>query len=296
MLLLTNVVTTPEIPDEKEEADEMSSINLYPATLETFALGSSERSSHRRDGRSAGRHYRSHLSRTASRTGAHLGARRRSIRASIALQENRGVELPLLQSLVLKRFVDVVLASFALVALLPVFAVVAFLVKRDGGPVIYRQRRVGKDGVEFLFYKFRSMVVDADKVRVELEKLNQHGQTGVTFKMKNDPRVTKIGRIIRKTSIDELPQFWNVLKGDMSLVGPRPALPTEVARYTPEQRGRLVVKPGLTCFWQIGGRSELPFEKQVELDIKYIKDRSLWLDLTLLAKTPPALILGSGAY
>ena len=233
MLLLTNVVTTHEIPDEKEEADEMSSINLYPATLETFALGSSERSSHRRDGRSAGRHYRSHLSRTASRTGAHLGARRRSIRASIALQENRGVELPLLQSLVLKRFVDVVLASFALVALLPVFAVVAFLVKRDGGPVIYRQRRVGKDGVEFLFYKFRSMVVDADKVRVELEKLNQHGQTGVTFKMKNDPRVTKIGRIIRKTSIDELPQFWNVLKGDMSLVGPRPALPTEVARYTP---------------------------------------------------------------
>ena len=208
----------------------------------------------------------------------------------------KSLSVPAVNSLAVKRALDIVLASLALIALMPVFAVIAFLVKRDGGPVIYRQRRVGKDGVEFWFYKFRSMVVDADKVRVELEKLNQHGQSGVTFKMKNDPRVTPVGRILRKTSLDELPQFFNVLLGDMSLVGPRPALPTEVARYTSEERRRLDVTPGLTCFWQIGGRSELPFEKQVQLDIKYIEERSLWLDLTLLVKTPTALIAGSGAY
>lgn len=203
---------------------------------------------------------------------------------------------PPVMNLSIKRVLDVVLASFALIMLLPLFSVIAILVRRDGGPVIYRQSRVGKDGVEFTFYKFRSMSVGADINRTVLENLNQHGLAGVTFKMRNDPRITKIGRILRKTSLDELPQFWNVLIGDMSLVGPRPALPSEVARYTRQQSQRLRVKPGLTCFWQIGGRAELPFEQQVCLDLKYIEEQSLWLDLRLLFKTVPALISGSGAY
>lgn len=208
----------------------------------------------------------------------------------------RGSLSTLLNSLKFKRIVDVVLAGCALIALMPLFALISFLVRRDGGPAIYRQRRVGLDGVEFDFYKFRSMIVGADKNRTVLEKQNQHGETAVTFKIKNDPRVTKVGRILRKTSLDELPQFWNVLMGDMSLVGPRPALPTEVARYTREERQRLTIKPGLTCFWQIGGRANLPFDQQVRLDIQYTEQRSLWLDITLLLKTLPAMIAGSGAY
>ena len=218
---------------------------------------------------------------------------RLSLQAPIAHRESSSL---LLNSLKVKRLVDIVLSSCALLALLPLFALISFLVRRDGGPAIYRQRRVGKDGVEFDFYKFRSMIVGADKNRTVLEKQNQHGETGVTFKIKNDPRVTKVGRILRKTSLDELPQFWNVLMGDMSLVGPRPALPSEVARYTREERQRLSIKPGLTCFWQIGGRANLPFEQQVRLDLQYIEQRSLWLDIVLLVKTLPAMIAGSGAY
>lgn len=222
------------------------------------------------------------------------GKRDRPRRKSLEL--HRESPSPPVKSLKIKRALDVVLASFALIMLLPLFCLLAILVRRDGGPVIFRQSRVGKDGVEFMFYKFRSMMIGADINRPSLENLNQHGEAGVTFKIKDDPRITKLGRILRKTSLDELPQFWNVLIGDMSLVGPRPALPSEVARYTREQRQRLLAKPGLTCFWQIGGRSEISFEQQVGLDLKYIHEQSLRLDLWLLFKTVPALISGSGAY
>jgi lipopolysaccharide/colanic/teichoic acid biosynthesis glycosyltransferase len=175
--------------------------------------------------------------------------------------------------------------------------IIALLIRlEDGGPVLFWQARVGRYGCEFPFPKFRSMVVDADRRHTEVAHLNQHGVQGVTFKHVHDPRITRIGRFIRRTSIDELPQLWCVLKGDMALVGPRPPLPREVARYTQADRDRLVVKPGLTCIWQVSGRSEIPFPKQVALDVDYIRERSLWLDLKLLSKTVPAIIRGRGAY
>lgn len=196
-----------------------------------------------------------------------------------------------------KRCLDIVLVVPALVLALPLFLVVALLIwVTDFGPVFYRQKRVGLLGKEFDFPKFRSMRGDSNALRAELEALNQHGQQGVTFKMKRDPRITPIGRFIRRTSIDELPQLWCVLKGDMTLVGPRPPLPAEVARYTLTDRERLSVKPGLTCTWQVSGRSEIPFEQQVQLDIDYIQKRSIKKDLLLLLKTIPAVIFGRGAY
>jgi lipopolysaccharide/colanic/teichoic acid biosynthesis glycosyltransferase len=140
------------------------------------------------------------------------------------------------------------------------------------------------------------MVTDAEQRLRTLESNNDHGAGGVTFKMKRDPRITPIGRIIRKLSIDELPQLWLVVTGDLSLVGPRPPVPREVARYTLADRRRLSVKPGLTCIWQVTGRSEIPFERQVELDVEYIQSQSVWLDLRLLLKTVPAVLLGRGAY
>lgn len=195
-----------------------------------------------------------------------------------------------------KRALDVVVSALALIALTPLFAVVALIVKLTSrGPVFFGQTRVGKDGREFRFYKFRSMVADAEARKAALLEQNDHGES-VTFKMKRDPRITRIGRFIRKTSIDELPQLWSVLTGDMTLVGPRPAVPTEVAKYTPQQRKRLAVTPGLTCLWQVSGRGDLPFDRQVELDLEYIRSRSLWLDAKLLAKTVPAVLNGRGAY
>ncbi len=180
---------------------------------------------------------------------------------------------------------------------LPLFLLVAFFIwVTDFGPVFYRQKRVGRLGKEFDFPKFRSMRVDSNALRAELESLNQHGQQGVTFKMKRDPRITRIGRFIRRTSIDELPQLWCVLKGDMTLVGPRPPLPSEVARYTLTDRERWSVTPGLTCALQVGGRSDIPFDEQVRRDIDYIRQRSIKKDLLLLLKTIPAVILGRGAY
>jgi len=197
----------------------------------------------------------------------------------------------------LKRALDVVVATAALVLLAPLFVLVAVLIKlTDGGPVFFVQRRVGKDGVQFPFFKFRSMVVDADRMKDALRALNAHGAQGVTFKMKHDPRMTRVGRLIRKTSIDELPQLFNVLRGEMSLVGPRPAVPGEVARYNAYERQRLAALPGLTCIWQVSGRSNLPFERQVELDLEYIRNRSLWMELRLLALTVPAVLTGRGAY
>jgi lipopolysaccharide/colanic/teichoic acid biosynthesis glycosyltransferase len=195
-----------------------------------------------------------------------------------------------------KRLLDVAIASIALIVLAPVFAVIAWRVRRDGGPALFRQLRVGKDGRLFWFYKFRSMAVGAETLHASLAGQNDHGPDGVTFKARHDPRVTPVGRILRQTSLDELPQLINVLKGEMSLVGPRPALPSEVARHTAEQRRRLAVLPGMTCFWQVSGRAELPFEQQVRLDLEYIARRSLWLDLTLLLRTIPAVVKGRGAY
>ena len=197
----------------------------------------------------------------------------------------------------LKRALDLLLVVPALLLLSPLFLVVALAIKvYDRGPVLFWQVRVGRHGREFPFPKFRSMCVDAEAVRARLLAENQHGQEGVTFKMKRDPRITPIGRLIRRTSIDELPQLWCVLIGDMSLVGPRPPLPAEVARYTLADRERLEVIPGLTCIWQVNGRSEVPFPQQVQMDLDYIQQPSLWADIKLLLKTLPAVIKGRGAY
>ena len=195
----------------------------------------------------------------------------------------------------IKRLVDIAASALALLALSPLFAVVAAWIKlEDGGPVFFAQRRVGKWGREFKMYKFRSMCVDAEaKLQAMLEK-NQH-RTGVTFKAKDDPRITKIGKWLRKFSIDEFPQFYNVLIGNMSLVGPRPPVPREVAMYTSADRRRLEATPGLTCFWQIGGRADIDFPEQVNLDVQYIESQSFWLDVKILVKTIPAVVLGRGA-
>ena len=196
----------------------------------------------------------------------------------------------------LKRFFDIVLSLAALAALSPFLLAVAVWVKLDSsGPVIYRQVRVGRFGRHFRFYKFRTMRIDADRIKQRLMAENQSAD-GVIFKMKRDPRVTRIGRYLRKFSIDELPQLFNVLIGDMSLVGPRPPLPDEVRLYTLEDRKRLNVVPGLTCIWQISGRSDIPFSKQVQLDKEYIASRVFWQDCRILVKTVPAILTGRGAY
>jgi lipopolysaccharide/colanic/teichoic acid biosynthesis glycosyltransferase len=193
------------------------------------------------------------------------------------------------------RCLDVAVAGTVLTLLAPLLAVIAVLVRRDGGPALYWQSRVGLNGREFPFPKFRSMVVDADRLRAALEAANEHGSNGVTFKMENDPRITRIGRFLRRMSLDEMPQLWCVLRGDMALVGPRPALPSEVARYTIAQRRRLEAKPGLTCTWQVSGRSQIPFSGQVVMDVEYIRNRSLLGDIGLLFKTVPAVLFGRGA-
>ena len=195
-----------------------------------------------------------------------------------------------------KRFMDIVLAIFAIIAGSPVFLLTALLVKLTSpGPIIFSQIRVGKYGRHFKFYKFRSMYIDAEARKAELLKLNE-SKDGVIFKMKHDPRITPIGRFIRKFSIDELPQLFNVLLGDMSLVGPRPPVPQEVANYSIEERKRLNITPGITCIWQVSGRSELPFQKQMSLDKEYIASRSAWKDFLILLKTIPAILTGKGAW
>jgi len=195
-----------------------------------------------------------------------------------------------------KRSLDIVGSGCALLLLSPLFLLIAALIRaEDGGPVIFTQVRVGKFGRVFRMYKFRSMRVDAEKRLKEILAANQHN-AGVTFKMKDDPRVTKIGRWLRKLSFDELPQFANVLIGDMSLVGPRPPLPREVALYSLADRRRLSVQPGITCIWQISGRAEIDFHGQVMLDVEYIENQNIWQDLRILRKTIPAVVSGSGAY
>lgn len=196
-----------------------------------------------------------------------------------------------------KRLLDILVAASVLVALLPLLSLIAAAIfLYDRGPVLFWQERVGKEGLVFRFPKFRSMIVNAEALRSQIEAQNQHGQEGITFKLKRDPRVTPVGRLLRRFSLDELPQFWCVLRGEMSLVGPRPALPKEVARYSPEDRRRLAVTPGITCLWQIEGRGDVPFPKQLELDLWYIENRTLWLEVKILFRTIPAVLTGRGAY
>jgi exopolysaccharide biosynthesis WecB/TagA/CpsF family protein len=195
-----------------------------------------------------------------------------------------------------KRSLDILASGSAIVALSPVFGLVALAIRMESpGSVIFRQKRVGRDGETFMMLKFRSMYVDAEARKAALMANNEMAG-GVIFKMKNDPRVTRVGSFIRRTSIDELPQLFNVLRGDMSLVGPRPPLPSEVAEYTLKDRGRLDAAPGITCIWQVSGRSEIPFKQQVEMDLDYIHQQSLGEDVKLLLKTVPALVKGRGAY
>jgi lipopolysaccharide/colanic/teichoic acid biosynthesis glycosyltransferase len=195
-----------------------------------------------------------------------------------------------------KRAMDLAGATLLLILLAPLLLVVAAVIKfNDGGSVLFWQTRVGRRGREFSFPKFRSMVMGADLLRNQLLVWNEH-DCGITFKIKKDPRITWIGRVIRKLSIDELPQLWCVLKGDMSLVGPRPPLPSEVAYYTVADYRRLEVTPGLTCIWQVSGRGDLPFPQQLAMDVEYIETQSFWLDVKLLALTVPAVLWGKGAY
>ena len=188
-------------------------------------------------------------------------------------------------SLIFKRFMDIVMTVVCVILGSPVFLLTAILVKvTSPGPIIFSQVRVGKYGRHFKFYKFRSMYIDAEARKAELLKHNESGD-GVIFKMKHDPRITPVGRFIRKFSIDELPQLFNVLLGDMSLVGPRPPLPQEVKSYSIEERKRLNITPGITCIWQVSGRSETNYERRVALNMYYLKNWSMWLDYYIFLKT-----------
>jgi exopolysaccharide biosynthesis polyprenyl glycosylphosphotransferase len=196
----------------------------------------------------------------------------------------------------LKRTLDVVAGTALLVVCAPIFLLIAILIKlEDRGPVFFAQKRVGQFGREFKMYKIRSMCLNAEQRLKDLLARNQH-QDGVTFKVKDDPRITCVGRWLRKFSLDELPQFYNVLIGNMSLVGPRPPVPGEVKKYSLAHRRRLAIKPGITCLWQVSGRAEIDFSRQVQLDVDYIENLSFWMDLKILARTVPAVISGRGAY
>jgi lipopolysaccharide/colanic/teichoic acid biosynthesis glycosyltransferase len=196
---------------------------------------------------------------------------------------------------VLKGLVDRCVAALALILLSPVLALMSVaIVLYDRGPVLFKQVRVGKGGKAFRIYKFRTMVVDAEQRRAEL--LDSNDSDNILFKLRHDPRVTGIGGPLRRWSIDELPQLFNVLRGHMSLVGPRPAVPDEVAQYADHVRRRLVVKPGLTGLWQVGGRSDLSWDESVRLDLRYVENWSFALDLQILWKTVSAIVRGSGAY
>ncbi|HEY3268952.1 MAG TPA: sugar transferase [Armatimonadota bacterium] len=196
---------------------------------------------------------------------------------------------------VMKRCLDLTVASLGLVALSPALAAVALAIKLDSrGPVFFRQLRVGKGHRPFYCLKFRSMTADAEKRREEIAHLNE--VDGPVFKIRNDPRVTRVGRVIRKTSIDELPQLINVVRGEMSLVGPRPPLPAEVDKYEEWMHRRLDVPPGITCIWQISGRSNVSFEQWMQMDIDYIESCSLVTDVRILLRTVPAVLFGRGAY
>ena len=196
----------------------------------------------------------------------------------------------------LKRALDILASAILLILFSPIFLLIGILVKlEDGGPVFFAQRRVGQFGREFRMFKVRSMCLNAEARLQEVLARNQH-KDGVTFKLKRDPRITRVGRWLRKFSLDELPQLYNVLIGDMSLVGPRPPVPSEVSKYSLAHRRRLAIKPGITCIWQISGRAEIDFSGQVQLDVNYIENLSFWMDVKILARTVPAVISGKGAY
>jgi len=194
-----------------------------------------------------------------------------------------------------KRAIDLIGAGVLLGLLSPLFAAIAAAVKlTSAGPIFYHWQVVGKDGQAFTGYKFRTMVRNADALKAQLLAANE--MSGPVFKMRRDPRITSAGRILRKLSLDELPQLWSVLKGDMSLVGPRPPLQTEYAQFTESQKRKLAVKPGITCLWQISGRNNISdFDEWVRLDLEYIRDWSLWLDMKILLRTVPAVLRGRGA-
>ena len=190
---------------------------------------------------------------------------------------------------VIKRIIDIVASFIGLILLSPLILIVSILIKLESkGEVIFKQKRVGLNGKEFYMYKFRSMVINAEELKEQLESQNE--MSGPMFKIKDDPRITKVGKFIRKTSIDELPQLINVIKGDMSLVGPRPSLPKEVEKFEQWMMERLEVKPGLTCIWQISGRNNIDFEDWMKLDIKYVRERSFKLDMKLILKTVLVLL------
>jgi lipopolysaccharide/colanic/teichoic acid biosynthesis glycosyltransferase len=195
---------------------------------------------------------------------------------------------------IIKRIIDIIGALCGILVLSPMMIVVGIWIKLGSkGAVFFIQNRVGKDGREFLMYKFRSMCTQAEFLLDILQDENE--MSGPMFKIKEDPRVTKIGRFIRKTSIDELPQLLNILKGEMSIVGPRPSLPKEVAQFTSFQKQRLFAKPGLTCYWQTRGRSDVSFEKWMEMDVKYLEERNTWIDISLIFMTVRVLIGDKGA-
>lgn len=195
-----------------------------------------------------------------------------------------------------KRTFDIVVSGAALIAIAPLWLLIAVLIRlEDKGPVLFAQIRVGKFGAPFKIYKFRSMRIDAEAQLNSLLQQNEHSE-GVTFKLKDDPRITRVGQWLRKFSFDELPQFYNVLRGEMSLVGPRPPIPREVEEYSLADHRRFLAKPGITCIWQISGRAEIDFKGQVELDVRYIETCGFFGDVRILCRTVPAVLSGSGAY
>jgi len=194
-----------------------------------------------------------------------------------------------------KRLFDLAASLFGLILIMPLFPFIILLIKLETrGPIFFRQARVGYRGETFACYKFRSMSLDAEVRKSELAHLNE--ATGAAFKIKDDPRITGVGRFLRRSSLDEFPQLFNVLRGEMTIVGPRPQIPSEVQDYTPEHATRLLVKPGLTCLWQVSGRSHLEFEEWMRLDQEYVRQAGLFFDLSILARTLPAVIERKGAY
>ncbi len=194
----------------------------------------------------------------------------------------------------MKRIVDLVGSAAALVVSGPIILAAAIAIwLEDGGPIFFRQTRCGLYGRRFSMIKLRTMCVDAEEKKAELEELNE--MDGPVFKVKLDPRITKVGAFLRRYSLDELPQFWNVLTGEMSLVAPRPPVPQEVVHYEISERRRLSMRPGITCIWQVGGRNEIGFQEWVKLDLQYIDHWSLGLDIKILAQTLPAVVLARGA-
>lgn len=198
-------------------------------------------------------------------------------------------------TIIVKRLFDIVSATAGLLLFLPLLPFLALVIKLESaGPLLFKQKRIGEDGRPFTCFKIRSMVVDAEQLKKELAHLNE--ADGAAFKIRQDPRITRSGRFVRRSSLDEFPQLLNVLRGDMSIVGPRPQIPAEVAQYRDDHKVRLLVKPGITCLWQVSGRNDVDFEEWMRLDREYVENRSLALDFSILLRTLPAVMHRRGAY